>query len=485
MIYSSSSLIAILEGEDFILTVAIDAILDQLGRGQEIIGKPHLDAVPELEEQGLGDLMREVYRTGKPYYAHEMPVHLIRNGKRELSYYNFVYQPQRDVKGNIVGVAAIATDVTKQAGLNKEIRESEARYRQISDLVPDMITNATADGEVFYYNKVWTDLTGWSMETIKERGWGELMYPEELPTVKQNWMSAVKTGSDFEMEMRILDRHGDYIWHISRAIPVRDETGKISMWMGASTKIQKLKNEEKRKEDFLKMVSHELKTPITSIKGYTQLLLSMMGDDTEIQWKSLPIKPSLERIDNQINRLTRLISEMLDLNRIEDSQLHLQRETFNLNELVKNTIQDLEYADKQSNIVLLKEADCQVNADKDRIGQVLINFITNAIKYSPEDKNIEIQVFPTDDDRVSVSVRDHGIGIEKKDQQSIFKRFYRVSGKNEETYAGFGIGLYLAKEIIGRHDGVIRVKSKKGEGSEFIFTLPISIKTDVKRINDE
>ncbi|WP_026836582.1 CheR family methyltransferase [Gillisia sp. JM1] len=485
MIHSSPSLIAILEGEDFILTVANDAILKQLGRGKEIIGKPHLDAVPELEEQGLGELLREVYRTGKPYYAHEMPVNLERGGKMELSYYNFVYQAQRDVRGKIVGVAAIAIEVTAQAEFNKEIKESEARYHQMTDLVPDMITNTTVDGEVFYYNKVWTEFSGWGMKKLKKQGWGKLMHPDELLTAEQNWMRAVKTGNDFEMELRILDKNGDFKWHLSRAVPVKDETGKIIMWLGANTQIQKLKEEEKRKEDFLKMVSHELKTPITSIKGYTQLLLSLMEDDKEIQWDSLPIKSSLQRIDNQITRLTRLISEMLDVDRIKDNQLFLQSEIFDLNELVKDTIDDIKYAYQQTHISLQIESSCLVNADRDRIGQVLINFITNAIKYSPDDQNIEIKVIQTKDDSVSVIVKDHGIGIEKKDQQNIFKRFYRVSGKDEETFSGFGIGLYLAKEIIERHNGQVSVKSKKGKGSEFIFTLPVNTKTDMKRNNDE
>jgi two-component system CheB/CheR fusion protein len=485
MIYSSPSQIAILEGEDFILTVANDAILDQLGKGKGIIGKPYLDSAPELEEQGLGDLLRKVYKTGEPHQDFEVPVNLVRDGKREHSYYNFVYQPQRDVRGNVIGVAIITNEVTAQAELNKEIKESEARYHQMTDLVPDMITNATVDGELFYFNRGWTDFTGWDLKKLKKHGWWKLIHPEELPTVKQNWMNAVKTGNDFEMELRLLDKNENFKWHMSRAIPVKDETGKILMWVGTNTEIHKLKEEEKRKEDFLKMVSHELKTPISSIKGYTQLLLSLMEGDKEIQWDSLPIIPSLQRIDNQVKRLTRLISEMLDLDRIVDSQLLLQSELFNLNELVKDTIDDIKYAHKDTHISLQIESICLVNADRDRIGQVLINFITNAIKYSPDDKNIEIKVYKTNDNRVSVNVKDHGIGIDKKDQQNIFKRFYRVSGKNEETYSGFGIGLYLAKEIIERHNGQVSVKSKKGEGSEFIFTLPVSTKTDMKRNKDD
>jgi two-component system CheB/CheR fusion protein len=485
MIHSSPSLIAILEGKDLVVTVANNAFLEKLGKGPGIIGKPYLDSVPELEEQGLGDYLREVYKTGKPYKAHEMPLYILREGEKELNYYNFVYQPQRDDKGNVIGVAIIANEVTAQAELNKEIKESEARYHQMTDLMPDMITNANVDGEVFYYNKGWTDFTGWDLKKLKKQGWWKLIHPEELPTVKQNWMRAVKTENDFEMEFRILDKNGDYKWHISRAIPVKNDTGKIIMWVGANTEIQKLKEEEKRKEDFLKMVSHELKTPITSIKGYTQILLSMMEDDNEIERNSQRIKPSLQRIDSQITRLTRLISEMLDVDRIKDNQLFLQKEIFHINELVKDTIEDINYAYKQTHITLKIESICHVNADKDRIGQVLINFITNAIKYSPDDKNIEIKVFQTDDNKVSVSVKDHGIGVEKKDQQNIFKQFYRVSGKNEETYAGFGIGLYLAKEIIERHNGHISMNSKKGEGSEFIFTLPVNAKTGVKGNKDD
>ncbi len=299
--------------------------------------------------------------------------------------------------------------------------------------------------------------------------------------MEQNWMRAMKTGNNFEMEFRILGKNGDYRWHMSRAIPVKDETGKIIMWVGANTEIQKLKEEEKRKEEFLKMVSHELKTPVTSIKGYTQILLSMMEDENEIQKNSQRVKPSLQRIDSQITRLTRLISEMLDVDRIKDNQLFLQKEIFNLNALVKDTIEDINYAYKQTHITLKIENVCHVNADRDRIGQVLINFITNAIKYSPDDKNIKVRVFQTSDDRVSVSVKDQGIGIEKNDQQNIFKQFYRVSGKNEETFTGFGIGLYLAREIVERHNGEVSVKSKIGDGSEFIFTLPVNTNTDTER----
>lgn len=246
------------------------------------------------------------------------------------------------------------------------------------------------------------------------------------------------------------------------------------MWIGTNTGIHKLKEEEQRKEDFLKMVSHELKTPVTSIKGYVQLLLSLTEKSGDIKPGKLPLKPSLERINHQINRLTRLISEILDLTRIEENKLELQKQEFDLNELVEETVQDINYTNTQHKIKIDHQINCRIFADKDRMGQVLINFVTNAIKYSPECENIQVSVKKYRKNRVQVGVKDFGIGIAKSDQKKIFKRFFRISKKDEDTYSGFGIGLFLAKEIIERHNGEIKINSELGKGAEFSFILDIA-----------
>lgn len=219
------------------------------------------------------------------------------------------------------------------------------------------------------------------------------------------------------------------------------------------------------------MVSHELKTPVTSIKGYVQLLLNMLGPLENKLPTGLPLKPSLERIDNQVTRLTRLISEMLDLSRLEESKLELEKTVFSINELVDHTIQDIKLTNTQHQLLVYHTCRADVYADKGRIGQVLINFITNAIKYSPESQQVEIHILDAGENDIAVSIRDRGIGIDEKYHKNIFKRFYRVGGINEETYSGFGIGLYLANEIIERHNGSIEVKSKKGQGSDFCFKI--------------
>lgn len=473
LIHSSSWLIAILKGEELIIEEVNDALLKVWGKEKDVIGKPILQVLPEIEAQGIDKLFLEVFKTGKPYKAHEMPIEHHHNGKVHLRYFDLIYQPQRNAKGFIEGVAIIATDVTPQAELHEKLKQSEARFHQLTDIVPDMITNATVDGEVFYYNKCWSDYSGWSPAKLLEEGWAKLMHPDEVSLVEHNWQQAIDTGNDFEMELRIRDKNEDYKWHINRSVPMKDEKGKIIMWVGASTEIQKIKEEEKRKEDFLKLASHELKTPVTSIKGYTQLLLSMLKKEDPHKFDAIPLIPGLERIDNQVSRLTRLISEMLDLSRTEESKLELQRETFNMNELVERTVQDIKYSSDEYKINIIHDDKFNINGDMDRISQVLINFITNAIKYSPNDKNIIVRVYKKDESHGAVSVKDKGIGINKKDHEHVFKRFYRVSGTNEKTYSGFGIGLYLAKEIIERHQGQVALKSKKDKGSEFTFILPI------------
>ena len=602
LIETSTYLIAVLEGDDFILKSANDTFLEQIGKGQEIIGKPYLESVPQLEEQGFGDLMREVYRTGENYHSYEAPIKLPRNGKIELSYYNFVYQPQRDLDGDIIGIAIIASEVTPQAELNKKIKDavhefeefiysspslisiykgeelrveianeaqlrtwgrdedvigrkllevvpelkgqgfddlllkvletgeayhasevpaqyerngkmitdyydivyqpqrnregevvgvaaisnlvtpqakfhkqiedSEKKFREMTNLIPDKITLADAQGQAVYCNQSWKKYLNISEQEFFKLSIKELGHPDDSERVEHAIKEHFANGLDVEVEARIKNASGEYLWHLVRARPIKDGKGKILSWITAATQVHRIKQEEKRKEDFLKMVSHELKTPVTSIKGYSQLLLSMLKEKKTGDYTGIPLVPSLERINNQVSRLTRLISEMLDLSRMENSKLDLKKEIFSMVELVELNVKDIEYSNMDAQILIKQKEHFRVNGDKDRLGQVLINFITNAIKYSPNDKNIEITVYKTGSGLGAVAVKDNGIGIAKEDQANIFKRFYRVSGTNEETYSGFGIGLYLSYEIIKRHGGTIEVNSKLGEGSEFIFILP-------------
>lgn len=464
---------AVYMGSEMKIAIANDAMIELWGKDRSVVGMNLDRALPELEGQPFFDLLQKVYHTGETYWGKEDKVDLLINGELQTGYFNFTYKPLRNKDGEIYGILNMAIDVTELVESRNLLRESENHFRLMANLMPEKVSNTNGEGDFVYFNQIWLDYTGLSSEELKEKGWTSLIHPEEIDTYLEKWQYSIATGESFEMELRLKDRQGEFNWHLNRAEVVRTEDGTTIMWIGTNTEIQRLKEEEKRKEDFLKMVSHELKTPVTSIKGYVQLLLNLLKNTRKEQVFSLPLTPSLERIDHQIIRLTRLISEMLDLSRLEENKLELQKVRFNINDLVDHTVQDIRYTNTQHNIIICHDYFCEVEADKDRIGQVLINFITNAIKYSPQSQNILVRVLRTEDEQVQVCVVDKGIGIDNVNQKSIFKRFYRVNTENDDTYAGFGIGLFLAKEIVERHEGSIEVKSELGKGSEFSFKLAV------------
>ncbi|MBZ9728272.1 PAS domain-containing sensor histidine kinase [Salegentibacter sp. JZCK2] len=462
---------AIYTGLDMNIELANDAMIDLWGKDQSVLGKTLNQALPELEGQPFGGILENVYKTGETYWGKEDRVDLRKDGKMQTGFYNFTYKPLRDKNGEIYGILNMAIDVTDSVKSKMLLKESEFHFRQMADLMPGMVSKTDGRGSDIYFNKNWLDFTGHNSEQLKEIGWVEYIHPEEKETYVEAWDNCLDTGCNLEMQLRLKNKAGKYIWHLSRCEAVKEDDGTVKMWIAANTEIDKIKEEEKRKEEFLKMVSHELKTPITSIKGYVQLLLGLLKKEQEEEASNLPLKPSLERINHQVSRLTRLISEILDLSRVRENQLELKTEKFNLNDLVAETIQDINYTNTQHKISLESEVQCYVSADRDRIGQVIINFVMNAIKYSPGSQEINVRISKESDCEVKVSVKDFGIGIGKENHKKIFKRFYRVGVKGEETYSGFGIGLYLANEIIERHNGEIKLKSKLGEGSEFSFIL--------------
>lgn len=370
-------------------------------------------------------------------------------------------------------------DITQKKIYEKNIQEREAQLRQITDFMPVKITNSHPDGTIFYFNQSWLDYSWLSDDELKNGDWVKLVHPDDIEETKKRWAHSLESGNNFEMEIRWLNKQGEYQWHLNRSKAIRDENGNILSWIGATTEIQKIKKDVERKDEFIKMVSHELKTPVTSIKGYVQFLLKLLNQDNVKDIDSIPLKSSLIRIDLQVIRLTKLISEILDISRLEESKLQLRKNWFNLNELVTETLQDIRHTNSKINLELKLEVDVQVFGDRDRIGQVIINLITNAIKYSPDNDNVDVRVHQNCQYFINISVKDNGIGIDKKDHQNIFDRFYRVEGKSENIFSGFGIGLFIAKEIMNMHTGFINLYSEKGKGSIFTIRLPLNNNIEV------
>ena len=225
------------------------------------------------------------------------------------------------------------------------------------------------------------------------------------------------------------------------------------------------------RDDFISIASHELRTPVTSLKLYVQAVQKQLvrrGEDH--------LASSFTKMDAQLDKLTLLIRDLLNVSRIELGKLDFQKDLFDLNGVIKETLEQIQPTTSKHAIRIEGKIDQPVWGDKDRIGQALTNLLTNAIKYSPQADTIIVRVTAAQDAAV-VSVQDFGIGIEKEHTNHLFDRFYRVNDPEEKTYPGLGIGLYIANEIIKRHDGTLSVESEKGQGSVFSFTLPYKSST--------
>lgn len=374
--------------------------------------------------------------------------------------------PITDANKKVISILASSRDVTDEMAYARDITESEQRFRLLANSMPQHVWTADPQGNLNYYNQSVFDYTGLTKEQILKDGWLQIVHPDDREQNATEWMEAVTTGNDFFFEHRFRRHTGEYRWQLSRAIPQRDASGKIHMWVGTSTDIQEIKELEDQKDLFIGMASHELKTPLTVIKGYVQVLLEEQEPGKDMFRRSLAV------IDKQVVILTNLISDLLDLSKIKSDSLSFNKETFPLSEVISEITGQVGNIYPEHTIVVQGNSDARVLADRNRIGQVLINFLTNAVKYAPAAK--EIQVWSeADNDSVIVYVKDFGIGIKPADQMKVFDRFYRVEGKNETKFAGFGIGLFIASEIIRRHDGEIGVTSKLGEGSVFYFSLPV------------
>ena len=228
----------------------------------------------------------------------------------------------------------------------------------------------------------------------------------------------------------------------------------------------RLQEISRQKDDFISMASHELKTPVTSIKAFAQLLQNDFTAVGDVEAATM-----LSKMNSQIVKLTSLIGDLLDVSRMEGGKLQYHLDYFCFNEMIVETVREVQLTSKSHRITVDLVNVPRVYGDEDRLSQVLTNLLSNAIKYSPRSRKIE--VFSSFENGViALMVRDHGIGIRKEKQAKLFQRFFRVNGAKEDTYPGLGLGLYISSEIIKRHNGIIGLKSIKGKGSTFYFKIP-------------
>jgi PAS domain S-box-containing protein len=465
MIHRAPVAIGVLHGEEFIIESANDKILEVWGKTNAIIGLPLSAALPEIDNQPFLGILSDVYRTGIPFYANEIPAMLEHDGMMKEIFFNVVYQPITDLEGSVADILVVASDVTELVNSRKQVEKSETYFKQLADLVPSKISNALPNGEITFFNKQWLDFAGMSFEDLRDFGYHQMMHPDEVQSFQSGITQAAATGTPYISELRFKDLQGDYIWHLNIASPVLDENGEINMWVGSTTNIQPLKEEEQRKNDFIAMVSHELKTPLTSLTGYIQLL-HKRAEKSEDSFSKHVFEQSLKQVRN----MTSMINGFLNVSRLESSKLHIEKSQFDLLDLWNELATENKLLHSTREIAFDLTETGSVYADRNKITQVINNLISNAVKYSDDGTSVRV-LCHWSPDSVTISVKDNGIGIRPQELSRLFERYYRV--EHQTNITGFGIGLYLCYEIVQAHQGKIWAESEPGIGSTFHVELPI------------
>ncbi|NVM63269.1 PAS domain S-box-containing protein [Mucilaginibacter sp. SG538B] len=364
---------------------------------------------------------------------------------------------------NIVESGLIITlDITEI----KQAEEKSAKLAAIVETSDDAIVSKTLESVVTSWNAAAERMFGYTAEEMI----GQTIYkiiPEDRQNEEPRILSRLNTGERVDhFETRRLTKDGRLLDVSLTISPIMDKQGKIIGLSKIARDITDKKQEEQRKNDFIGMVSHELKTPLTSLAAIIQVAQKKLAQ-SEDQFLS----DAMEKANQQARRMAAMINSFLNISRLEAGKLLIEKQPFDLGQLLQEVLEETQLT-VTSHVFSLKEcSNLTVNADRDKIISVISNLISNAVKYSPKGRQIDIGC-KLNGNMVIVSVKDEGMGIKPDDLGYIFDRYYRVETNHTRHISGFGIGLYLSAEIIKRHGGEIWAESELDKGSTFYFSLP-------------
>lgn len=398
--------------------------------------------------------------------------------------YTFVPIYEGDRITMIVGTTR---DVTARRLADREreqvlerLRQSEEQFRHFADAMPQLAWIADADGYIRWYNCRWHEYTGTTQAQMEGWGWQSVHHPDHLPQVLARWAASIASGEAFEMSFPLRGADGRFRWFLTRATPMRDASGTILRWFGTNTDVDDQRQAASEKEaalaaaadairfrdEFLTIASHELKTPLAGLLLQIDVLERLgptQGVDGAVQAR-------LEKLRLSARRLDRLIVEMLDISRVSQGRLLLERGPTDAAALAEEVCARYAAEAHAVGSTLTLEADAAVVGPWDamRIDQVMTNLVDNALKYG-RGRPVEVDVRAGPGVCI-LRVVDHGIGIAESDCARIFDRFAR--GVSTRQYGGFGLGLWIVRQIVEAHGGRIEVSSTLGAGTAFTVTLP-------------
>ena len=384
--------------------------------------------------------------------------------------------PIRDQRGRVIRVACITGDITNRKRVEQALRESEERFRTLADATPVLIWGSGTDKLRNYFNKQWLDFTGRTIEQEMGNGWSEGVHPDDLKEFRETYVTAFDARMPFTLEYRLRRHDGGYRWVLSKGVPRFTPDGTFSGYIGSCIDItdrkrieEELRQSDRRKEEFLAVLSHELRNPLAPIQTALDLLeqrgLSEASTGRE-----------LAMIKRQVQNLKRLVDDLLDISRISRGKIELRKEIVELAPVVVQAVEAVRpFFDehRQELHVSIPEESICLEADSTRLEQVLFNLLLNAAKYTPEGGRICLYVERSQRE-VVIRVRDTGIGIEPELLPKVFDLFLQGERRIGLSHEGGGIGLSLARNLVELHGGTITAHSQGPEkGSEFVVRLPV------------
>ncbi len=457
--------ICIIKVDNLIVEVVNDSYLEVVGRTRsQIEGRSIWDSVPEAAES-YRPVLDSVIESGKTFYAKEHEILLVRNGKEEKVFIDFVYDPIVNFDQKVSSIMVIAIEVTDKVAARKAIEESEQRARlaveaaEIGTFDVNLFTSEVQASERF------NQIFGFE-KSMQWHDYFALVHPEDQKIREEAHRSSEKSGTLY-YEVRIIRNDHSIHWIRIQARIYFTEERKPKRLLGTVLDITEYKRLQQQKDDFISVASHELKTPMTSMKASLQLIERLIKKDAG----SERIPQFMEKVNSNLAKMQQLVESLLNVSKISSGQLALHKTFFNVSEMIGDCCDHVRMAGEYA-LITTGDNTIEVFADKYKIDQVVVNFVNNAIKYAPDSKQIVINVSRQEDNTVKIAVSDKGPGIPALKLPLIFDRYYRVDTSGFQ-YSGLGLGLYISADIIERHGGKIGVVSKENEGSTFWFTLPL------------
>ncbi len=365
---------------------------------------------------------------------------------------------------------------TRMVELLAELKSSEELFHNMADSIPQLAWMARPDGHIYWYNKRWYEYTGTSPEQMEGWGWQSVHDASELPRVLDKWRASLNAGEPWEDTFPLRRYDGAMRWHLSRAEPLRNAQGEIVRWLGTNTDIterlemeQALREADHRKDEFLATLAHELRNPIAPISNALQVWPLVENNREEVD----RLRAIMER---QIQQMTRLVDDLLDVSRITRGKIQLRRQLVDMNTILSGAIEAVRPmidSYEQHLHVTVEDEPLIVDGDVARLTQVVGNVLQNAAKYTNRGGTIQVSANRERGEAV-VRIADSGVGIPTEMLDQIFEMFRQVDQSLDRSHGGLGLGLTLVKRLIDLHGGSVEAFSAgEGQGSEFVLKLPL------------